>query len=142
MISMLWLPYVIYDNTDMKEAVQLVDGLDTTVVIAREGSFTRPKEKRSSVILLTGLERHQVFRGFPSCKKMSETVPTTRLLKQYLVRVILRCTTQFICFRSVSRAPWRQLSAHFAHLWAFVSEKTQIRGNGIFTSLEAVHGKN
>ena len=37
----VWLPYVIYVNTDMKEAVQLEDGLDTTVVVNREGDFFR-----------------------------------------------------------------------------------------------------
>ena len=39
-IEALWLPYVIYANTDMKEAVQLEDGLDTTLVVSREGNFT------------------------------------------------------------------------------------------------------
>ena len=37
----LWLPYVIYANTDMKEAVQLEDGLQTTIVVNREGDFVR-----------------------------------------------------------------------------------------------------
>ena len=40
-IEKLWLPYVIYDNTDMKEAVQLVDGLNTAIVVTREGNHTR-----------------------------------------------------------------------------------------------------
>ena len=43
-IGRLWLPYVIYSNTDMKEAVQLDDSLPptrTTVLVAREGNFTR-----------------------------------------------------------------------------------------------------
>ena len=40
-VRSLWLPYVIYANTDMQEAVQLEDGLDTTIVVTREGSFTR-----------------------------------------------------------------------------------------------------
>ena len=39
-IETLWLPYVIYANTDMKEAVQLDNGLHTTVVVSREGNFT------------------------------------------------------------------------------------------------------
>ena len=37
----IWLPYVVYANTDMKEEVQLVDGLKTTIVVNREGNFTR-----------------------------------------------------------------------------------------------------
>ena len=40
-ILQLWLPYVIYDNTDMKEVVQLEDGTKTTVTVSREGGFTR-----------------------------------------------------------------------------------------------------
>ena len=40
-IYQIWLPYVIYANTDMKEAVRLEDGLDTTIVVTREGNFTR-----------------------------------------------------------------------------------------------------
>ena len=40
-IKLLWLPYVVYANTDMAEAVQLGDGLKTTIVVSREGDFTR-----------------------------------------------------------------------------------------------------
>ena len=40
-IGTLWLPYVIYSNTDMKEAVQLEDRLKTTIVVNREGNFSR-----------------------------------------------------------------------------------------------------
>ena len=40
-IDLLWLPYVIYANTDMQEAVQLDQAVKTTVVVNREGSFTR-----------------------------------------------------------------------------------------------------
>ena len=40
-IGMLWLPYIVYGNTDMKEAVQLKEGVKTTVTVTREGEFTR-----------------------------------------------------------------------------------------------------
>ena len=40
-IDQLWLPFVIYANTDQQEAVQLEQGLDTTIVVSREGDFTR-----------------------------------------------------------------------------------------------------
>ena len=40
-IHQLWLPYVIYDNTDMKEVVQLEEGTKTTVTVSRQGGFTR-----------------------------------------------------------------------------------------------------
>ena len=43
-VRALWLPYLIYANTDMKEALQLDDGVPpttTTIVVTREGNFTR-----------------------------------------------------------------------------------------------------
>ena len=40
-VTKLWLPYVVYANTDMQEAVQLEDGLDTAIVVTRKGNFTR-----------------------------------------------------------------------------------------------------
>ena len=40
-IEKLWLPYVVYANTDMEEAVQLENGLNTAIVVSREGNFTR-----------------------------------------------------------------------------------------------------
>jgi hypothetical protein len=36
-IRKLWLPYVVYANTDMKEAVQLTHDVKTTIVIRKEG---------------------------------------------------------------------------------------------------------
>ena len=36
-IGLLWLPYVVYANTDMKEAVQLTNDVKTTIVIRKEG---------------------------------------------------------------------------------------------------------
>ena len=43
-VRRLWLPYVLYSNTDMKEAGRLDDGVPptrTTLLVAREGNFTR-----------------------------------------------------------------------------------------------------
>ena len=42
-IGQLWLPYVIYANTDKNEAVQLeqADSTKTTIVVTREGKFVR-----------------------------------------------------------------------------------------------------
>ena len=44
-VSQLWLPYVIYANTDKNEAVQLkqlyTDSTKTTIVVTREGKFVR-----------------------------------------------------------------------------------------------------
>ena len=67
-INTLWLPYVVYDNTDMKEAVQLEQGMvrvKTTVVVTREGSFTR-----------SGLEvtdETEIFNGRDNTLVMSQT---------------------------------------------------------------------
>ena len=64
-ILQLWLPYVIYDNTDMKEVVQLDDGTKTTVTVSREGGFTR-----------SGLEvadEIEVFEGGENKLTMNQT---------------------------------------------------------------------
>ena len=64
-IAALWLPYVIYDNTDMKEAVQLMQGVKTTVVATREGTFSR-----------TGVEfidETEIFKGSENQLVMSQT---------------------------------------------------------------------
>ena len=64
-ILQLWLPYVIYDNTDMKEVVQLEDGTKTTVTVSREGGFTR-----------SGLEvadEIEVFEGGENKLTMNQT---------------------------------------------------------------------
>ena len=37
-VKCLWLPSIIYDNTDMKEALQLQDDqVKTTIVVTQEG---------------------------------------------------------------------------------------------------------
>ena len=55
-IENIWLPYVIYANTDMKEAVQLyMEGVDTTIVVNRQGNFTRSDNKI--------IEEIEVFEG-------------------------------------------------------------------------------
>ena len=64
-ILQLWLPYVIYDNTDMKEVVQLEDGTKTTVTVSREGGFMR-----------SGLEvadEIEVFEGGENKLTMNQT---------------------------------------------------------------------
>ena len=73
-ISVLWLPYVVYDNTDMKDAVQLEDGLKTTVVIAREGSFTEGN--------LQEIDEIEIFRGGENALTMQQTY-TKRFQCQY-----------------------------------------------------------
>ena len=64
-ISSIWLPYVIYDNTDMKEAVQLEDGLRTTLVISREGPFVRSG--------LEEVDEIEVFEGNENTLTMRQT---------------------------------------------------------------------
>ena len=54
-IKSLWLPYVIYANTDMKEAVQL-DNVHTTVVVSREGNFTTSRADET-------VDETNVFKG-------------------------------------------------------------------------------
>ena len=65
-ISQLWLPYVVYANTDMKDAVQLgLDGVKTTIVITKEGNFTR-----SGVDIL---DETDIFKGKDNKLVMSQT---------------------------------------------------------------------
>ena len=64
-ISSLWLPYVIYDNTDMKEAVQLEDGLRTTVVVSRDGPFVRSGVEEVDEI--------EIFKGNDNTLTMRQT---------------------------------------------------------------------
>jgi hypothetical protein len=73
-ISVLWLPYVVYDNTDMNDAVQLEDGLKTTVVISREGSFTRSSS--------SSVDEIEHFRGEENALTMQQTY-TKRFQCQY-----------------------------------------------------------
>ena len=61
----LWLPYAIFDNTDDKEAVQLQDGVKTTLVVSREGEFTRGG--------LEIVDEVEVFRGTDNSLALSQT---------------------------------------------------------------------
>ena len=42
-IQMIWLPVLIYDNTDQKETTRLGENWEwkTSVVVSRDGEFTR-----------------------------------------------------------------------------------------------------
>ena len=40
-IGQIWIPYVIYKNTDNNEAVTINDGVKTTIAVTREGNFSR-----------------------------------------------------------------------------------------------------
>ena len=61
----LWLPYAIFDNTDDKEAVQLDDDIKTTLVVSREGEFTRGG--------LEIVDEVEVFRGSENSLALSQT---------------------------------------------------------------------
>ena len=64
-INTLWLPYVVYDNTDMKEAVQLTEDVKTTVVVTRQGNFTRSAEEV--------IDETEIFKGRDNTLVMSQT---------------------------------------------------------------------
>ena len=64
-IKKLWLPYVIYDNTDMKEAVELDGGVYTKVTVTRQGEFIR-----SPIDVLDEIE---IFNGDENKLRMSQT---------------------------------------------------------------------
>ena len=56
-IENMWLPFVIYDNTDQKEAVRLMEGVKTTVTVSREGGFVRSG--------LEVVDEIEIFEGNP-----------------------------------------------------------------------------
>ena len=65
-IGQLWLPFVIYDNTDMKEAVQLKEGdVKTTITVFREGNFSRSGFEVAEEI--------EIFLGAENRLMMSQT---------------------------------------------------------------------
>ena len=64
-IEGLWLPYVIYSNTDMKEAVQLNNDVQTTIMVSKEGAFTRSGEDT--------LDEVEIFEGQENRLSMYQT---------------------------------------------------------------------
>ena len=66
-IKRIWLPFVVYDNTDQKEVTRL--GMDwewvTRVTVTREGEFTRSK--------LEELDETEIFKGEENRLTMNQT---------------------------------------------------------------------
>ena len=64
-IKTIWLPRIVYDNTDQKEVTRL--GVDwewaTTVTVTREGNFTRS----------WGLDEAEIFEGASNSLTMNQT---------------------------------------------------------------------
>ena len=55
-IDQMWLPYVIYDNTDMVEAVQLLDYVDTRITVERQQE--QPERSKTDVV-----DEIEIFKG-------------------------------------------------------------------------------
>ena len=66
-VSMLWLPLVIYDNTDQKESTRLgwVNEWVTRVSVVREGSFTRSG--------MDEVDEAEIFEGAENILTMTQT---------------------------------------------------------------------
>ena len=68
-IAHLWLPKVIYDNTDQKDTTRLGEygkgEWETRVVVDREGNFTRSK--------LDVVDEIEIFKGAENSLIMSQT---------------------------------------------------------------------
>ena len=64
-IHSLWLPYIVYGNTNNKEAVELDMGVKTTITVTREGAFVRsgPEE----------VDETELFRGDENKLTMNQT---------------------------------------------------------------------
>ena len=63
-IQLLWLPVVIYDNTDQKESTKLGEW-STRVTVAREGDLTRSEEDVMDEI--------EIFKGDENKLTMNQT---------------------------------------------------------------------
>ena len=81
-VSQLWLPYVIYANTDKNEAVQLkqlyTDSTKTTIVVTREGKFVR-----SDIDVQDEIE---IFEGKDNKLSMYQTYTKSFQCQYYLQR--------------------------------------------------------
>ena len=67
-IKELWLPLIIYDNTDQKDSTRLGDGnweWSTRVFVVREGNFTRSGRKE--------VDEAEVFEGSENTLMMTQT---------------------------------------------------------------------
>jgi hypothetical protein len=67
-VRALWLPHLIYANTDMMEAVQLDGGVPlttTTIVVTREGNFTRSG--------IEAIDETEIFEGKDNRLSMYQT---------------------------------------------------------------------
>ena len=69
-IETLWLPYVIYANTDMKEAVELMNRLKTTIVVTRKGNFTAIDD---FINAFSVIDETEVFEGSDNPMAMYQT---------------------------------------------------------------------
>ena len=66
-IQRIWLPYVIYDNTDMQEAVRLEEGVvDTTIVVKKE-------QKTATYFTADDLDEAWGYKGSANKLIMSQT---------------------------------------------------------------------
>ena len=66
-ISMLWLPLIIYDNTDQKDSTRLGESWEwvTGVSVIREGDFTRSG--------LQEVDEAEIFEGNENTLMMTQT---------------------------------------------------------------------
>ena len=66
-IGQLWLPLVIYENTDQKESTRLGENWEwvTRVSVVREGNFTRSD--------LDEVDEAEIFEGDENTLKMAQT---------------------------------------------------------------------
>ena len=77
-LQSLWLPYVIYSNTDMKEAVQLDNDVKTNIVVSKEGAFTRGGDEL--------LDEVEIFEGQDNQLSMYQTYTKSFQCQYHLQR--------------------------------------------------------
>ena len=81
-VNLLWIPYIIFKNTDSDEAVTLDGELRTLVAVTREGGFVRSGPEVADEVLiyvsvytvtLKYILQIEIFRGEENMITMNQT---------------------------------------------------------------------
>ena len=86
MMEQLWLPHLIYSNTDQVDTVRLSDELETSITITREGEFVRSGLDISDEI--------EIFSGSENRLTMRQTYTKTFQCKYHTVILSIRKFSQ------------------------------------------------
>ena len=70
-MSMLWVPYIIFKNTDSNEAVTVGGDIRTIVAVTREGDFVRSGPEVVDEVLYREFSRQNLDTRMPRESKLN-----------------------------------------------------------------------